>query len=46
MIDDKVVIQGARGSAGMLIEHRVEITDDAVIEALPGEHSPARRKGD
>lgn len=47
MLDDKVVIQGrARISGDVLIEHRVEITDDAVIEAFSGEHSPAWRKGD
>ncbi|MDK9361784.1 YdcK family protein [Lelliottia wanjuensis] len=35
MIDDKVVIQGrARISGDVLIEHRIEITDDAVIEAF------------
>lgn len=35
LIDDKVVIQGrARISGDVLIEHQVEITDDAVIEAL------------
>ncbi|MGS6318224.1 YdcK family protein, partial [Enterobacter hormaechei] len=38
MIDDKVVIQGrARISGDVLIEDKVEITDDAVIEALEGE---------
>lgn len=38
MLDDKVVIQGrARISGDVLIEHRVEITDDAVIEAFSGE---------
>lgn len=38
MLDDKVVIQGrARISGDVLIEHRVEITDDAVIEAFAGE---------
>ena len=38
MLDDKVVIQGrARISGDVLIEHRVEITDDAVIEAFNGE---------
>lgn len=39
MIDDRVVIQGrARISGDVLIEHRVEITDDAVIEAFAGEN--------
>ncbi|WP_297122792.1 YdcK family protein [uncultured Enterobacter sp.] len=39
LIDDKVVIQGrARISGDVLIEHRVEITDDAVVEAFAGEH--------
>lgn len=38
MLDDKVVIQGrARISGDVLIEQRVEITDDAVIEAFAGE---------
>ncbi|EKS6648472.1 hypothetical protein QCD57_002255 [Enterobacter hormaechei] len=38
LIDDKVVIQGrARISGDVLIEHQVEVTDDAVIEALEGE---------
>ncbi|UWX95362.1 YdcK family protein [Enterobacter mori] len=38
MLDDKVVIQGrARISGDVLIEHQVEITDDAVIEAFAGE---------
>lgn len=38
MIDDKVVIQGrARISGNVFIEHRVEITDDAVIEAFDDE---------
>ncbi|MGY5367789.1 YdcK family protein [Enterobacter oligotrophicus] len=38
LIDDKVVIQGrARIFGNVLIEHRVEITDDAVIEAFAGE---------
>ena len=38
MIDDKVVIQGrARISGDVLIEHHVEITDDAVIEAFDGD---------
>ncbi|MDY1035658.1 YdcK family protein [Lelliottia sp. CFBP8978] len=38
LIDDKVVIQGrARISGDVLIEHRIEITDDAVIEAFAGE---------
>ena len=38
MIDDKVVIQGrAKISGDVLIEHRVEITDDAVIEAFHGD---------
>ncbi|HDR2788095.1 TPA: hypothetical protein QCJ61_002139 [Enterobacter asburiae] len=39
MIDDKVVIQGhVRISGDVLIEHRIEITDDAVIEAFAGEN--------
>ena len=39
MIDDKVVIQGrARISGDVLIEHRIEITDDAVIEAFGGDN--------
>lgn len=39
LIDDKVVIQGrARISGDVFIEHRVEITDDAVIEAFMGEN--------
>ena len=38
LIDDKVVIQGrARISGDVLIEHQVEMTDDAAIEALEGE---------
>lgn len=38
MLDDRVVIQGrARISGDVLIEHRVKITDDAVIEAFAGE---------
>ncbi|WP_333900943.1 YdcK family protein [Enterobacter wuhouensis] len=38
LIDDKVVIQGrARIIGDVLIEHRVEIADDAVIEAFAGE---------
>lgn len=39
LIDDKVVIQGrARISGDVLIEHRIEITDDAVIEAFGGDN--------
>ena len=39
MVDDRVVIQGrARISGDVLIEHRIEITDDAVIEAFDGEN--------
>lgn len=38
LIDDKVVIQGrARISGEVLIEHHIDITDDAVIEAFDGE---------
>lgn len=38
LIDDKVVIQGrARIRGEVLIEHHIEITDDAVIEAAEGE---------
>ena len=38
LIDDRVVIQGrARITGDVLIEHRIEITDDAVIEAFAGE---------
>ena len=38
LVDDKVVIQGrARISGEVLIEHHIDITDDAVIEALDGE---------
>ena len=38
MLDDGVVIEGrARISGNVLIEHQVEITDDAVIEALEKE---------
>ncbi|WP_422731040.1 YdcK family protein [Leclercia pneumoniae] len=38
LIDDKVVIQGrARIRGEVLIEHHIDITDDAVIEALDGE---------
>ncbi|HAS1786926.1 YdcK family protein [Enterobacter pasteurii] len=38
LIDDRVVIQGrARIVGDVLIEHQVEITDDAVIEAFEGE---------
>jgi len=34
MIDDRVVIQGrARISGDVLIEHRINISDEAVIEA-------------
>ncbi|WP_449550999.1 YdcK family protein [Lelliottia amnigena] len=39
LIDDRVVIQGrARISGDVLIEHRITINDDAVIEALSGEN--------
>ena len=39
MVNDRVVIQGrARISGDVLIEHRIEITDDAVIEAFDGEN--------
>jgi len=39
MVDDRVVIQWrARISGDVLIEHRIEITDDAVIEAFDGEN--------
>ncbi len=38
LIDDKVVIQGrARIHGEVLIEHHIEITDDAVIEASHGD---------
>ncbi len=38
LIDDKVVIQGrARIRGEVLIEHHIEITDDAVIEASEGD---------
>lgn len=39
LIDDRVVIQGrARISGDVLIEHRITISDDAIIEALSGEN--------
>ncbi|WP_368543306.1 YdcK family protein [Enterobacter soli] len=39
LIDDRVVIQGrAQISGDVLIEHRIEITDDAVVEAFGGEN--------
>ncbi|MFH5070321.1 YdcK family protein [Enterobacter cloacae complex sp. 2024EL-00215] len=39
MLDDRVVIQGrARISGDVLIEHRVDVTDDVVIEAFAGEN--------
>ncbi|MCU6663465.1 MAG: YdcK family protein [Silvania sp.] len=38
LLDDKVVIQGrARIHGEVLIEHHIEITDDAVVEALDGD---------
>jgi hypothetical protein len=38
LIDDKVVIQGrARISGEVLIEHHIDITDDATIEAFDGD---------
>ncbi|MCE9898132.1 YdcK family protein [Raoultella terrigena] len=38
LLDDEVLIQGhARISGDVVIEHQVEITDDALIEALNGE---------
>ncbi|WP_449556123.1 YdcK family protein [Huaxiibacter chinensis] len=39
LIDDRVVIQGrAKISGNVLIEHRIEITDDAVIASMEGEY--------
>lgn len=39
LIDDRVVIQGrAKISGNVLIEHRIEITDDAVIASVDGEY--------
>lgn len=38
LVDDRVTIQGrARISGDVLIEHRIDIADDAVIEAFAGE---------
>jgi ADP-glucose pyrophosphorylase len=37
LLDEKVVIQGNARISNVLIEHHIEITDDAVVEAPDGE---------